>query len=348
MDQRFVTGVVNTPAGTIPQVRSLLTWHDHSGTVKVRCGVARMQYSVDAGLYALGQPNENDPVFVTANYKLSFDCLRRALTGRNAWILVLDTKGVNVWCAAGKGTFGTDELVRRIESSRLDQVVAHRQIVLPQLSAPGIAGLKIKKRSGFNAVFGPIRAQDLPAFMDAGLKATPEMRRKAFPLLERAVLIPVELVGAMKYALMITIAFFILGGFLGISRFWPHALNAGVFACITLGMGILGGAVMTPLLLPWLPGRAFALKGSIVGLVIGSLFWIAGFENINDRAALYESISQLILIVTVAAFLAMNFTGASTYTSLSGVRKEMKWAAPPQIAAAIIGLGLWLTSRLMI
>lgn len=313
----------------------------------MRCGFNRTQYTLDAGLYALAHPDATDPVFVTANYKLSFDHLRQALAGRNAWILVLDTKGVNVWCAAGKGSFGTDELARRVQSSRLAQVVSHRQIILPQLSGPGIASLEIKKRCGFKAVYGPIRAQDLPAFMDAGLKATPEMRRKRFPFRERAVLIPVELNSAVKYALIAAIAFFILGGLIGIDQFWSNALDAGVFAGVTLGMGVLAGAVLTPLLLPYLPGRAFALKGLIMGLLAASVWALFGFVSINAGTAFFESVSQFILIATVSAFLAMNFTGASTYTSLSGVRKEMKWAAPPQIIAAIIGLGFWLASQLI-
>jgi len=66
----------------------------------------RMSYAISPGLYAVGNPTKESDVFVSANYKLSFDVLRRELKGFNAWILVLDTKGINVWCAAGKGTFG--------------------------------------------------------------------------------------------------------------------------------------------------------------------------------------------------------------------------------------------------
>ena len=60
-----------------------------------------MHYSVEPGLYALGQPDDSSPVLVTANYKMSFDWLQQALPNRNAWIPVGDTKGINVWCAAG-------------------------------------------------------------------------------------------------------------------------------------------------------------------------------------------------------------------------------------------------------
>jgi acetyl-CoA decarbonylase/synthase complex subunit gamma len=44
----------------------------------------------------------------------------------------------------------------------------------------------------------------------------------------------------------------------------------------------------------------------------------------------------------------MNFTGASTYTSLSGVRKEMRWAVPVEIAMGGVGLMLWLGSQLVV
>src|SRR4030067_3575659 len=128
----------------------------------------------------------------TANYKMSLDRLREALPGRKAWILVLDTKGIDVWCAAGKGTFGTMELVSRIESSGLRQIVSHRELILPQLAGPGVAAHEVKKLSGFKVVYGPVRAEDLPPFLNAGLKATPEMRLKTFSIRERVVLIPIE------------------------------------------------------------------------------------------------------------------------------------------------------------
>ncbi len=160
-----------------------------------------MHYTVDPGLYAVGTPGPHSPVLVTANYKMSFDCVRSVLTGRSAWILVLDTQGINVWCAAGKGTFGTQELVERIRVSGLAEATQQRTLILPQLAAPGVAAHTVKRQSGFRVVYGPIRAEDIPAFMDSGLKATPEMRQKTFTIGERAVLIPVELVGALKTGL---------------------------------------------------------------------------------------------------------------------------------------------------
>ena len=140
-------GKLETPVGLVPQVSSILTRSDHLGTFKARWGIGRMHYTVCPGLYALGKPNETSPVLVTANYKMSFDKLRKELESRNLWILVLDTKGINVWCSAGKGTFGTMELVSRIESSGLAKVVSHRELILPQLAGPGVAAYQVKKLS---------------------------------------------------------------------------------------------------------------------------------------------------------------------------------------------------------
>ena len=127
--QHFVEDYIQTPIGLVPQVSSSLKQSDRLGSFKARWGIGRMHYIVEPGLYALGQPDERSPVLVSANYKMSFDRLREALPGRSMWILVLDTKGINVWCAAGKGTFGTMELVSRIESSGLTQVVDRKSVV---------------------------------------------------------------------------------------------------------------------------------------------------------------------------------------------------------------------------
>ncbi len=345
MSQAFVIGSVSMPLGVTPQIASILKWHDHWGTIKARFGVGRMDYAVDPGLYALGNPDSNSPVFVSANYKMSFDELRRSLPGRDAWILVLDTDGINVWCAAGKGTFGTDELVGRIEATGLKKLVRHRKLVLPQLAGPGVSAHQVKIRSGFTVHYGPIHARDLPSYLDSGLKATPEMRRVSFTMKERAVLIPVELVEALKPTLLIVPALFLLGGLGSHGGFWSGALHDGVFAVLAFLGALIAGAVLNPILLPYLPGRAFSTKGFFIGTLMALfVLFLRGFDWHTGRSAM-EAVSWLLLIPAVAAYLAMNFTGCSTYTSLSGVKKEMRWALPLEMGMAGCGLVAWVTSR---
>ena len=342
LNQPFVKGAVETAVGHVPQVSSSLRSADKWGTIKARCAVGRMHYTVEPGLYALGMPDERSSVLVTANYKMSFDSLRSALPGLHAWILVLDTKGINVWCAAGKGTFGTDELVSRLDSNGLAKVVAHQELILPQLSAPGVAAHQVKKLSGFKVHYGPVRAEDLPAFLKADLKATPEMRRKTFTLGERAVLVPVEIVKAPKWFWVVFPLVFVLGGLAGHGGFWASAWDHGLFAAVALITGLLAGAVLTPLLLPWLPGRAFSLKGAGLGILAAGILAACWGAALSSWAGRLETLGWVLLVLAVTAYLAMNFTGASTYTSLSGVRREMRWALPLQIGSAVAGLVCWL------
>jgi len=347
MNQPFVTGSISTRVGVLPQVSPSLTWADRLGAFKARWGMGRMHYTVEPGLYALGNPDDKSPVLVAANYKMSFDRLREALPGKDAWILVLDTKGINVWCASGKGTFGTTELVSRIQSTGLDQIVSHRELILPQLSGPGVAAHLVKKLSGFKVIYGPIRAKDLPAFFEKGLKATPEMRRKTFTTWERMVLVPVEIVGALKPSLIILPILFLLAFLARAGEGSTRAAHHGLFSVGAMLVAIISGAVLTPLLLPWLPGRAFSLKGAIVGFLAALALFSSSWGNWTAVGGRLEILSWLLLIPAVSAFLAMSFTGASTYTSLSGVRKEMRWALPLQIGAGILGFVLWIGSHLV-
>lgn len=313
---------------------------DRIGAFKVRWSIGRMKYRVDAGLYAIGEPTAESPVFVTANYKLTFDLLRRAIASIDGWILVLDTLGINVWCAAGKGTFGTDELLDRIASSRLAEVVSHRKLILPQLAGPGVAGYEVKKRSGFQVLYGPVRAEDIPEFLKKDLKAEERMRVKDFGFMERLALVPMEVVPAVKSGLIAAAGLFVLCFlFAGFST--SRAVGWFVIPAAAIGTSIVSGAVLTPLLLPWLPGRAFSIKGFVMGIL--SALSVASFLH---SSSILETVVILVSVPAMSAYLAMNFTGSSTFTSLSGVRKEMRFALPLEIGGAGAGLLLWFIALL--
>lgn len=198
-------------SGPVAQIATELTLNDHLGACKARWGIGRMHYIVPPGLYAIGMPDADAPVLVTANYKMSYDLVRQALHGHNVWLLVLETFGVNVWCAAGKGTFGTDELLTQITATNLAGIVSHRQLILPILGAPGVAAHEVTKQSGFTVRYATIRANDLPTYLDNDMVATPEMRELTFTLYERLVLLPVEIVHGLRTATMISIVLFLFG-----------------------------------------------------------------------------------------------------------------------------------------
>jgi len=327
------------PAAPFQKVSTRLTPADKWGAIRVRLGIKRMSYQVEPGVYAVGNPGPESVVLVTSNYKLSFDSLRKELSNLDAWILVLDTKGINVWCAAGKGTFSTDELVRRIEVTQIAQLVNHRRLIIPQLGAVGISAHQVKERSGFKVIYGPVRACDLPAFLEAGMKASPEMRRVHFNFYDRLKVIPVEVSMSLKYLFFSALAFFFLSGLS--SSGYSLRLADGWMQAFNIAAAFIAGTVIGPLLLPWLPGRSFSVKGLWAG-IIG--FLIIYFADLVGAHPLHV-VSWGFITTAIASFLTMNFTGASTYTSLSGVKKEMRVAVPLQIASAVIGVGLWIGAR---
>lgn len=326
---------LDTPGGLVPRISSRLVFGDQIGACKARWGIGRMEFIVPPGLYAIGHPSATDPVLVTANYKMSYDIVRRSLSRRNVWLLVLETFGINVWCAAGKGSFGTGELVRRAKAAGLSEVVSHRRLILPILGAPGVAAHEVARRTGFKVSYAAIRAADLPEYLDNGMVTTPAMRELTFSFYERLVLIPVELVMGLKSIAIIGLVALLLVAVLG-------NLTAGVSAfCAYLG-AVLSGIVLGPLLLPWLPGRSFAVKGACTGLLWSGLFYVlAGGSGWNGAvtAALF------LALPAVSAFHTLNFTGCSTYTSRSGVKKEMRIALPAIGSALIASLILLLAGR---
>jgi hypothetical protein len=259
-------GAVSTAAGNVFKVKTSWSRSDFWGAVRCRIGAFRMEYKIRPGLYATGNPDAGAPVFASANYKLSFDVLRRELGCVDAWILVLDTKGINVWCAAGKRTFSTNELISRITSVKLSEVVSHKKIIVPQLGAPGISAHEVRKQTGFTVRYGPVRAKDIPAYLKNDWVATREMRTVGFGLIDRLVLTPMELIPSLKAFLIAAVALLVLFGLEKQGIIFRQALQAMPFILLGL-VAIISGSFITPVFLPYIPGRAFSVKGWLVGMV---------------------------------------------------------------------------------
>jgi hypothetical protein len=310
----------------ITPISGTLTASDTRGHILARLGQNRAGYRVNPGLYALGSPGPDSPVIVTANYTLSFDAVRSSLASRDAYILVLDTRGINVWCAAGKGTFGTEELINRIRITGLSSVVSHHRLILPQLGAPGIAAHDVHIATGFHIEYGPVRASDLPEFLRERV-ATPEMRIVKFDLRDRIVLIPVELRHSALYTVVATIALWFFGG-------WLPA--AGFLAAV------LAGTVIFPILLPLLPTTDFSSKGLVLGIIVAAPFaavaLLTGGQGTPALVGLAAVIGILFTLPVITAYLALNFTGCTPYTSRTGVKKEIYHYIPSMAGFAVIGI----------
>ena len=337
----WVVGKVVTPAGAISKVSTELSPSDHWEHVRCRISAFRNDYRVPPGLYAVGEPDRKSDVLVSANYKLSFDALRRELRRLNVWVLVLDTKGINVWCAAGKGTFGTEELIRRISLTRLDTIVDHRRLIVPQLGAPGVSGHKVSRATGFRVLFGPVQARDIAAYIDAEYKATSDMRTIRFSLFDRLILTPMEMIPAMKkYPLYAVLVLGILG--LQPSGIIFKDALAGGTPFLLLGLiAVLAGAFLTPLLLPVIPSRSFAVKGWLVGM-LAVVLSLQSFTLLSTSLLVFACV----FFPLVSSYIALQFTGATTFTGMAGVKKELRFAIPVYLVFGVVSVMLLIAFKL--
>ena len=301
-----------------------------------RVGITRNSYAVTPGLYCVGSPDENAPVVVTANYKLTFDTVRFSSKGLNYWLLVVDTRGINVWCAAGKGTFSTSEVVTSVERSGLKDIVKSKRLILPQLCATGVDGLEVKKQCGFTVDYGPVHIADLAEYLQNNAQASERMRSATFSLAERAVLIPVELYLKAIPLTVIFLAALVLSGvgpdFFSFYESWRRGL-------LVLGASVaalIAGSVLVPLLLPWLPGRQFWIKGLWPALLLIPFLWL-GLETLP-----MEKLALSLWLTAFSSYQAMLFTGCTPYTSPSGVEAEMRKGIPVQLIMVIVAAVLWL------
>ena len=332
----FINAMLATPVGPVGQISHDWRWRDWFGAAKMRLDIGRLAYAIPPGLYASGKPSAEAPVLVTANYKLTVDVLRRAIAGIDAWLLVLDTRGINVWCAAGKGTFGTTELVNRIAVCRLPELVSHRTIIVPQLGAPGIAAHQVLAASGFRVVYGPVRAHDLPKFLQLGMQASQEMRTVTFNLAERLTVVPVEIMhwGKWLAAIIVAAAASAALGAGNVSLpFWGAS-------ALRLLIAFAGGALLGPALFPWLPGRAFAAKGAFSGLLALAIMLAAGLLPMDGLVNKLQTGGWALLTLSISSFLMLSYTGSSPYTSFSGTQVETRIGIRLQWAAGIAGMAL--------
>ena len=254
----------------------------------------------------------------------------------DVWILVLDTKGINVWCAAGKGTFSTEELVKKIQETSLKNLVKHNKIIVPQLGAVGICAHEVTEKTGFKVAYGPIKSSDIKDYIENGYSATEEMRRIKFPLKDRLVLVPVEFYQPWKKFLYLSLVTLLIFGLQPNGIIFRYIFTEGL-PIVTLGaVSIISGALFVPAL-PILPSRSFAVKGFTIGLItpIIALFfsgYIPVFSNV------YIIIFYWVLYPMISSYIGLQFTGASTFTNMSGVKKELKIGLPVYIVSIALSI----------
>lgn len=216
------------------------------------------------GLRRIGDPGRECPVLVTCNFDLTVKRLTRALRGVDAWLLVCESKGVNVWCAAGADEFNTHSVVSAVKTSGVADRVDHRELILPPLGAPGVCAHEVRRQTGWAVRWGPVRAEDIPRFLADDGRRDEAMKRVTYDWRERidtalGSLFPFYLIGAVVFAL-----------------FWRDllvdylAVGAGAFLVFMLAC-------------PWIPGRRGLTKVIVLDALLGMI--LIGIELLLPDSA---------------------------------------------------------------
>jgi len=137
------------------------------------------------GIIRIGNPDSQSPVFLTGNYHLTVMRVKRALRNQHAFLLVANSRGINVWCAAAGGHFTHHDVISALKISGIEDLISHRKIILPQLAACGIQAKAILQKTGWRVIWGPVYARDIPMFLNDELMKNERMREVRFPLSQR-------------------------------------------------------------------------------------------------------------------------------------------------------------------
>ncbi|MGD8554978.1 MAG: methyltransferase domain-containing protein [Anaerolineales bacterium] len=272
---------------------------------------------VQPGLYAIGEPDPKSPVLVTGNFDLTVRRLVQALDRVvDVWLLVADSAGINVWCAAGGGYFTAEKVIAAVKVSRLEEVVQHRDLILPQLCANGVDGARVRKQTGWNIHWGPVRAEDIPAYLHSGRTKTDAMRWVQFPVKDRLEMVSVTM---GFYGLMILLPVLIFWR----SMFWQVAVS------------LIGLSYFLALVFPWLPGKD-GLKKS-VPLVLISLAGFAVYVVLRGGLPLPRIFNWVVGLTGLSVFVGGEMQGMSP--QMRGEQANWGWEA---VVGVCLGLIYWL------
>ncbi|RME63619.1 MAG: copper oxidase, partial [Caldilineae bacterium] len=173
-----------------------------------------LPFPTRTGLIPIGRPGPEAPVLLTCNFQLTVERVQRALEGIDCWLLVANSRGVNVWCAATGGLLTNHDVIAALKTSGIEERVTHREVILPQLAATGIEGKVIRQKTHWKVVWGPVEAADIPAFLAAGKKKTAAMRTVTFPW-------PRRLEMAVAWAFPISLVTGLIACFVWRAALWP-------------------------------------------------------------------------------------------------------------------------------
>ncbi len=270
----------------------------------------RRTFSIEPGLYFTGKEYDmNTPMIVTCNYHMTVFLVWRKMRRIPVRVLVIDTKGINVWCSAGKGQFNAQEILKQLAKYPKEILTneAKLQLILPKLSLSGVK-LSDLRPYDIDPIIGPIYLEELPAFLtkrpfknsiDSHYKF--DLRDRLFTLIPTFIQFTVYLgIGAIVLLAI---------------HLW---LNTGIWwQVIPIGLTI---TTIYILMFPWLPTKSFAKKGISLFFILSALF-VAILNHYGIHRVL-DWVFYVSFTVGASLFFSLYYTGNSGVSNYSEVRRE--------------------------
>ncbi|MDD2420575.1 MAG: acetyl-CoA decarbonylase/synthase complex subunit gamma [Heliobacteriaceae bacterium] len=120
--------------------------------------------TVEAKIHAVGEVNDQTPVYITTNFSLSYYSVEGEVEASKipGYIIPVDTEGTSVLTAWAAGKFEPEKIAAVLETSGIKDLVGHREVIIPGYVAV-ISG-KLEDKSGWKVIVGPREASGIPAF----------------------------------------------------------------------------------------------------------------------------------------------------------------------------------------
>jgi hypothetical protein len=275
---------------------------------------------IEPGLYKSGNPNKKSPIIATANYAYTFIKVMRDLEGFDAWILCIDSNGINVWCAARGNDFGNDQLLEVVEATGVKNLTDNKTIILPQLSAGGVSKPKLPEKSEkfpFEIKYGPVWSKHLEEYLTMYPKKKPEkMKRAKFTLTHRTRAGITHTTFLMRKIFLLPLLLLLIS-FLGLDII--NMINK------TWIIGDILFWIIFPniLLIFFYPisnfTRNFIIKSIFFGFI--NAFSLSLISWIFQKSFLYISLN-FIFFIWIGFFTSMSFSGYTMSTNPREIRDE--------------------------
>ncbi|MBN2546228.1 MAG: hypothetical protein JXB50_10555 [Spirochaetes bacterium] len=272
----------------------------------------KKKFIIDPGLYYIGEKYDiNLNLLVTCNYHLTVHLLWNIVRNRNLRLLVIDTKGINVWCSSGKGQFSSNEILKQLNRYEPEQLTIGKklEIILPKLSMSGVSLSELRKNFIIPKI-GPIYMRDIPDYLDKKPLEDRTEDKFEFNFKDRLFTLIPSLLQFTKYSLFMAAALFI----------WNYFFKTNIHYQVILISIII--AVLYIIFFPILPTKNFSIKGLFLALflILTAVILLILFK-IN--LPILSSVFYIFFISGISLFFALYYTGSSGVSNYSLVKKEV-------------------------